>query len=240
MEPILYEAVDLYSQPMAELFINSLQPRPSFASTTVKAVSLRQSVTPEQGAKILQLCQGLRELALQIAADLPDDQNPLREPLKTLQLSMLSLDLASAFYGPMIFLPDLPLFKRIKRLHLTNAWVARHGLHIGLPYLPQLTHVSFPIQPSGHGNIHTDILAFILQVFRGLRLVILWRMPYHGSHSIYECLSQCGILDRRVVVFNCARFTHCAQSDGSIWTLGERVVQLREDRGYGIAFSPFI
>ena len=230
IEPLLYETVDLYCQPMAESFIHSLQSRPAFASTAVKVLSLRLSVTPEQGAKILQLCQGLQELALKIVTDLPDNQNPLRKPLNTLRLSTLSLDLASVFYGPMVSLTDLPLLKRIKRLHLTNGWVARRGLYLGLPYLTQLTHVSFPVQPSVQHNIHTDLLAFMLQAFHELQLVILWRMPYQDSQVIYDLLLERGLLDRKVVVFNSAQFADCAQfSVGGIWKLGEMIVRQREE-----------
>lgn len=59
---------------MAELFIYSLKPRPAFARTAVKALQLRPSVTPEQGARVLQLCQGLQELILKIITDLPDNR----------------------------------------------------------------------------------------------------------------------------------------------------------------------
>lgn len=218
---------------MAELFIYSLQSQPAFART-VKVLQLRLSVTPEQGAKILQLCQGLQELALKIITDLPDDQNPLRAPLSTLQLTTLSLDLASAFYGPMISLSDLPLLNRVKRLHLTNGWVARRGLYIGLLKLSQLTHVSFPVQPPGQNSICTEILAYMLQVFHRLRVVILWHMPYQTSQVIYDSLRAQGFLDRRVVIFNAARFADCAQSVGGIWRLGEMVVQWREDGNYGM------
>jgi len=219
---------------MAELFIYSLQSQPVFARTAVKVLQLRLSVTPEQGAKILQLCQGLQELALKIITDLPDDQNPLRVPLNSLQLTTLSLDLASAFYGLIISLADLPLLNCIERLHLTNGWVAMRGLYIGLPKLSQLMHVSFPVQPPGQNNIRTEILVYMLQAFHRLQVIILWCMPYQESQTIYDFLVERGILDRRVVVFNAARFTDCAQSVGGIWRLGEMVVQWREDRNYGM------
>lgn len=189
---------------MAELFIHSLQSRPAFTRTTVKVLQLQPSVTPKQGAKILQLCQGLQELVLKIITDLPDNQNPLRAPLNTLRLTTLSLDLVSAFYGPMISLADLPLLTRIERLHLTNGWVARRGLYIGLPKLSQLTHVSFPVQLPGQNSIRTEILAYMLQVFHRLQVVILWRMPYQESQAMYDFLVERGLLDCRVVIFNAA------------------------------------
>lgn len=134
---------------MAELFISSLKSQPAFTRTAVKVLRIRLSITPELGAEILWFCQGIWELTLQTVANLPDNQNPLHAPLDALQLMTLSLDLASAFYGPIVSLPDLPLLCCIKRLHLSNGWVARRGLYIGLQELFHLTHVSFPVQPPG-------------------------------------------------------------------------------------------
>lgn len=125
LEPILYQVVDICHQNMANLFISSLHPRPAFAQTAVKVLHLRPAVSPEQAAEILWLCHGLQELTLQIVANLPADENPLYEPLHPLPLHTLYLDLASVFYGPNIFLPELPLLRHVNRLHLTNGWVAR-------------------------------------------------------------------------------------------------------------------
>jgi hypothetical protein len=68
----------------------------------VPVLRLRPTISPGRGAEILQLCQGLRELTLEIVVDLPDDQNPLRRPLNTLMLTSLTMDLSSGFYGPFI------------------------------------------------------------------------------------------------------------------------------------------
>ena len=216
---------------MAESFICSLQFWSAFARTTIKVLHLRQRVTPKQGARILQLCQGLQQLSLKIATNLPDHQNPLGGPLATLPLTLLSLDLASAFYGPMVSLTDLAVLNRIEHLHLTNSWVARRGLYVGLPKLSQLTHISFPVQPTQNG-ICTEIVAFMLSVFHQLRVVILWHMPYQDSQAIYDLLEERGLLDRRVVVFNAAWFECCAQSNSGIWGLGEMVLQWRSDRNH--------
>ncbi|KAI6117905.1 hypothetical protein EDD17DRAFT_1511020 [Pisolithus thermaeus] len=97
----------------------------AFAKRAVKVICLWPAVVPEQGAEILKLCQELQELTLQTAANQPDDENPLHRPLCALQPTTLSIDLASAFYGPTVFLPDLPLLCHIEHLHLTNSWVAR-------------------------------------------------------------------------------------------------------------------
>lgn len=189
---------------------------------------IRPSVTPEQGAEILCLCQGTEELTLQVISNLPDDHNPLRPPLSTLQLTTLSLDLASTFYGPMISLPDLSLLRRVEHLHLSNSWTARHGLYIGLHKLDQLTHVSFPIQPPGQQSIRTEILTYILGSFHVLQVVILWHMAYQESQVIYDTLRKRNIVDPRIVVFNSAWFTE--YEDNSFWTHAMTIVQQQQNR----------
>ncbi|KAH0826470.1 hypothetical protein J3R83DRAFT_5472 [Lanmaoa asiatica] len=240
--------VDLYCQPVAELFISSLESRSAplkFARTTIKVLHLRGSVNPEQGAKILWLCQGLQALTLKIVVDLPDNQNPLRAPLNSLHLTTLSLDLASTFYGPVISLDSLPLLNRIECLHLTNPWVAMRGLYINLQELRQLTHVSFPVPPPGRleQSIHTEVLAHVLHSFPRLRVVIMWRMLHQESQVLYDFLVERGFRDRRVVVFNAMRFagSECAQSGsgGAIWRLAEMVVQWRKSRNYDKASRLF-
>ena len=191
------------------------------------------SVTPEQGAEIIRLCQGIQELALHIVADFPDNQNPLCVPLNILRLKMLSLDLASTFYGPMISLPELPILHCIQRLHLVNGWVARRSLYIGLHKLHHLTHISFPVQPPGQQSIHTEILTYILGSFGRLQVVILWHMPYQERRVIYDALKEQGLEDPKVVIFNAAWFAECAND---FWNLAELVVQWREDRKGAFVF----
>lgn len=231
----MYQTVDLHRQSTAELFIHSLQSRPGFVGTLVKVLHLRLSVTLEQGKEILQLCgQGLQELTLKVVTNLPDHQNPLRTYLNRdpLQLTTLSLDLSSAFCGPTISLPHLPLLMRIERLHLTNGWVVRHGVSIGLQELRQLTHISFPVQSpqAGEQSINVGTLADILHSFPRLQVMVLWRMPYQESQSIYDFLMKHGLVDHRVVVFNAGRFVESTQVDGGIWKLAEKVVRWREVR----------
>lgn len=140
----------------------------------------------------------------------------------------------------MISLPDLPLLRCIKRLHLSNGWVARRGLYIGLQELHHLTHVSFPVQPAGQQSIHTEILTYIRDSFHALRVVILWRAPYQESRVIYGVLMKRGLTDPRIVVFNAARFAESAEPDNHFWKLAELIVQWRENRkGPGtLIFSP--
>lgn len=229
LEPILYRVVDVRHQRMAELLISSLRPRPAFAKRAVKVLRLRPAVLPERGAEILEVCRGLQELTLQTSANQPDDENPLRGPLCALRPTTLSIDLASAFYGPMIFLPDLPLLCRIERLHLTNSWVARRGLHIGLQELCQLTHLSFHIRPPGQHVTHIEVLSEILRRFVRLQVVVLWRMEYQDSKETYTDLERHNFLDRRIVVFNTAHFGEHAGPRSSFWEVAEHVVQWRED-----------
>ncbi|KAI5980767.1 hypothetical protein EDD15DRAFT_2381292 [Pisolithus albus] len=235
LEPVLYQVVDVHNQKVVKLFLSSLRPRPAFAKRAVKVLHLRPAVSPEQGAEILKLCQGLQELTLRTHhggdANQLDVKNPLLEPLRTLQPMMLSIDLASAFYGPTIFLPDLPLLLRIERLHLANSWVARRGLRIGLQELCQLTHLSFHIRPPGQHTTHNEILCEILRRFPRLQVVVLWRMEYHDCEEILTDLERHNLVDHRVVVFNTAHFaTHAGPGPkNSFWEVAEHVVKWRED-----------
>ncbi|KIM69237.1 hypothetical protein SCLCIDRAFT_19858 [Scleroderma citrinum Foug A] len=111
LELILYRVVDIDDEEKAKLFILCLQLQPGFAKTLVKVLHLQPTVSPEQGAKILALCQGLQELTLQIVnrTNLLDEENPLRGPLCDLWPTTLCMNIASVFYGPNIYLPDLVL-----------------------------------------------------------------------------------------------------------------------------------
>ena len=71
------------------------------------------------------LCQGLQELTLQIITNLLDEENPLHGLLCDLWPTTLCMNIASVFYGPHIYLPNLILLRHVKRLHLTNGWVAQ-------------------------------------------------------------------------------------------------------------------
>ncbi|KAI5984472.1 hypothetical protein EDD15DRAFT_2201311 [Pisolithus albus] len=165
-------------------------------------------VLPEQGADILELCRGVQELTLQTTANQPDDENPLRGPLCALRPTTLSMDLASAFYRPTVFLPVLPLLCCIERLHLMNSWVARRGLHIGLQEL---------------------LLSEILRCFTRLQVVVLWQMEYQDCRETYTDLERHNFLDHRIVVFNTAHFAEHAGPGNSFWEVAKHVVQWRED-----------
>ena len=62
-------------------------------------------------------------------------------------------------------------------------------------------------------------------------MVILWCTPYQECRVIYNALEQWGFVDRRIVVFNAARFAEYADD---FWMLAEMVVQWREDRNTGM------
>ena len=204
-------------------------PCPDFAEQVVKVLHLRPAVSPERGAGILQLCQGLQELNLQITTNLPDVENPLLQPLHdfNLGLTTLCMDLASTFYDPHVFLPKLTLLQRVEQLHISNSWVARRGLHIGLHELhSRLTHLSFHFRPPGqHTTTHTGVLILILQRFWRLRAVVLWRMDYHTSKEIYTELIQRDLVDRRIIVFNSASFAEFTGPVSSFWEAAEQVVR---------------
>ncbi|KIM62967.1 hypothetical protein SCLCIDRAFT_24558 [Scleroderma citrinum Foug A] len=231
LEPILYRVVDIDDKEKAKLFLSCLQLRPGFAKTSVKVLHLWPAVSSKQGAKILALCQGLQELTLQIVnrTNLLDEENPLCGPLRDLQLTTLCMNIASVFYGPNIYLPDLVLLRHVQRLHLTNGWVAWRGLFIGLHELSQLMHLSFHIRSPGQWMTHPEVLFEIFQHFLRLRVVVLWRMEYHASKEIYSNLVQQNLMDHRIVVFNSAHFTEYTRSISSFWEIAERVVQWREN-----------
>ena len=216
---------------MAERFLSSIKPRPDFAKDVVKVLHLRPAVSPERGASILRLCQGLQELSLQIAANLPDAENPLLPPLRGFKsgLTTLRMDLASAFYDPHVFLPTFTLLQRVKRLHLSNTWVARRGLHIGLHDLSQLTHLSFHSRPPGLHTTRIEVVLLILQRLPRLRVLVLWRMDYHTSQEIYAWLIQHRVMDRRIIVFNSIFFTEFTEPVSSFWEAAEQVVRWREN-----------
>ena len=230
LQPVLYRVVDVYDQRVARLFIKSLKPRIQFARLTVKKLRINPSVLPAHGIEILRLCKGLQEMSLDIVVNSTYDQSRLYESLGALRVTTLSMNLASAFCSPTIFLPDLHLLCRIKRLHLTNTWVSQRGLFIGLQELCQLTHLSFYVCPPGELSLHTEVLFEILKCFWSLRVVILWRMEYHDSEKIYSHLKEQDLEDPRIVLFNTV---HLAESRDVLpvnrfWELAESVVQWRE------------
>ena len=133
------------------------------------------------------------------------------------------------FYGPNIYLPDLVLLRHVQHLHLTNGWVARRGLFIGLHELSQLMHLSFHICSPGQRMTHPEVLFEIFQRFLRLRVVVLWWMEYHASEEIYSNLVQQNLMDHCIVVFNSAHFTEYTGSISSFWEIAERVVQWQEN-----------
>ena len=229
LQPVLYRVVDVYERRVARLFIKSLRPRIEFAKLTVKKLRLNPSVHPAQGTEILVLCKGLQELTLDVVVNSTYDRSRLHGALNALRITTLFLNLTATFYGPTIFLPELHLLRRIERLHLTNTWVSRRGLFIGLQELCQLTHLSFHVCPPGELTLHTDVLFEILKRFWRLRAVILWRMEYQESQKIYNHLSEQDLADHRIVVFNTVHFAefHTAPVN-SFWELAESIVQWRE------------
>lgn len=225
----MYEVVDIYDQRVARLFIKSLRPWIEFAKLTVKKLCINPSVLPVHGVEILRLCKGLQELTLDIVVNSTYDRSRLYGSLNALRITTLSMNLASSFCGPTIFLPDLHLLRRIERLHLTNTWVSRRGLFIGLQELCQLTHLSFHVCPPGELSLHIEMLFEILKRFWRLRAVILWRMEYQESQKIYNHLNEQDLTNRRIVVFNTVDFAEFYGARlNSFWELAESVVQWRE------------
>ncbi|KAL4071240.1 hypothetical protein V8B97DRAFT_2023825 [Scleroderma yunnanense] len=169
------------------------------STIAVKVLHLQPTVSPEQGARILTLCQGLQELTLQIATNLLDEENPLHGLLCDLQLTTSCMNIASVFYSPNIYLPNL------------------------------LTHLSFHIHPPRQWTTHPEVLFEIFKHFLRLQVVIIWWMEYHASKEIYSNLVQKNIMNYCIVVFNSALFAECTESISSFWEIAEWVVQWWED-----------
>ncbi|KAN0088152.1 hypothetical protein V8E55_005209 [Tylopilus felleus] len=228
LEPVLYDNVDIICQQRADHFASSLRPRPDFARTAVKVLRLRPAISPEKGTEILQLCQGLQELTLEIIVELPDDQNPLRAPLNVLQLTSLSINLSSGFYGPYITLAELDILCHVERLHLSNSWVGRRGLHMGLHKLNHLTHISFPTHPTG--QLFNRTLCYILKELPRLQVAVLWVVTSSddseesASGELCSLLKSLGLDDERVVVFDAEQFS---EHENDFWELAESIVRRR-------------
>ena len=191
----------------------------------VKKLHINPPVLPAQGIEILQLCKGLQELTLDIVIDSTYDRSRLYGSLNTLRITTLSMNLTSSLCGPTIFLPDLLLLHRIKRLHLTNTWVSQCGLFIGLQELCQLTHLSFHVCPPGE-LLHIEVLFEILNHFWRLRAVILWWMEYQESEKIYNHLNEQDLMDRRIVVFNTvSRTKHIWYSEHGMYCRFEIILE---------------
>lgn len=140
------------------------------------------------------------------------------------------MNLASTFYGyPNMFLLDLPVLRQIECLHLTNTWVAKLSLFIGLQELSQLTHLSFHVRPPGQMTTHTVVLSMILELFQKLQVIVLWQMEYQESHDIYNHLKENNLTNHRIVVFNAIQFAEFVQSMNGVWAFAEQVVQWRKD-----------
>lgn len=65
-------------------------------------------------------------------------------------------------------------------------------------------------------------------------------MPYQESRVIYDVLMKRGLADPRIVIFNAARFSECAEPDSDFWKLAELVVDWRENRKGTLIFSPLL
>ncbi|KIK80056.1 hypothetical protein PAXRUDRAFT_251497 [Paxillus rubicundulus Ve08.2h10] len=230
LQPGLYRSVDVYDQKTAALFIRSIRERPEFAKAAVKAVHLRPSVLPIQGARILWLCSQIKELTLQVIVNVPENENPLREPLGALDhIKTLALDLGSVLFRTELQLADYELLCRVDHLHFTNTWISARGIFCGLEGLKQLTHLSLHVNQA-----HIDVTAIghTMNTLPRLRVLLLWRMEYQSCETLWEILETSGKVnpDRRIVIFDAAYFADCSGPDSSFWDLADFVVHWREEQ----------
>lgn len=145
----------------------------------MKVLHLESTVSAESCTRILQLCEGLEELSLHVpvlfrhtqALNIGSGAKPFLPHLYKFYLKSLTVNLSTIFAdSESVYLPQVPLFKRITHLHITNAWIL-WGRSTGLDSLVHLTHLSVHINTS-----HTDILQLKTLLLRdNLQVLVLWR-----------------------------------------------------------------
>ncbi|KAI9572487.1 hypothetical protein HD554DRAFT_2036060 [Boletus coccyginus] len=138
-----------------------------------------------------------------------------RTTVKTLCLNVsIRLDTAASILALTIYLPNVPIFHRITRLHLTNAWATWNpaGNSIGLEELKQLTHLS----------LHLSTVRMLPVLLRK----ILDRENLAVLVSLEETCAN--LKDERVLVLDDELLRH-HMLDDNLWTSAEHVIKQRRD-----------
>ncbi|KAI9459292.1 hypothetical protein HD554DRAFT_2177052 [Boletus coccyginus] len=228
LEPVLYHTVDLASERVASKFLSSVQHRPTFAKSKVIVLRLGMALRMETACQILDICQGIQDLTIRPPSHLLT-VNPLLRPLDALtRLFSLSIDLSSVFNHRIIFLPNIKIFHHITHLHITNAWAIWTGSSIGVDQLAKITHVSLCLSNT---RTQPDVLKSIL-ARDGFKVLVLWRRPFATYNESQDFLEGCGLVDKRIVVFNSTLFFYYMK-DGGFWKYAERLIEWRERTNAG-------
>ncbi|KAI9456728.1 hypothetical protein HD554DRAFT_2042524 [Boletus coccyginus] len=207
-------------------FLMSMDHRPDFARTTVKTLCLNVSIRLDMAASILALCTGVKCLNMHFPCH-PIGENPILGPLNDLShLNVLCVDLSSIFNTRTIYLPNVSIFHRITRLHLTNAWATWNpaGNSIGLEELKQLTHLS----------LHLSTVRMLPVLLRkildreNLAVLVIWKRPVISYHATTRVLLGADLKDERVLVLDDELLRH-HMLDDNLWTSAEHVIKQRRD-----------
>ncbi|KAI9454729.1 hypothetical protein HD554DRAFT_2178836 [Boletus coccyginus] len=186
LEPHLYWAVCLTTNTRARRFLMSMDHRPDFALDHSQD-SLPQCFYPSGYGGIYSRIAHSTNLS---------------------HLNVLCVDLSSIFNTRTIYLPNVPIFHRITRLHLTNAWATWNpaGNSIGLEELKQLTHLSLHLSTSL--SFGRDLLS-----------------SYHAATCV---LLGADLKDERVLVLDDELLRH-HMLDDNLWTSAEHVIKQRRN-----------
>jgi hypothetical protein len=199
----MYHTIILTSETRACRLVNSLHPRPAFASANIKSMCFCGTVQLTTAAEVMQLCSGIDNLALWI---LPDwdrysvaivPPHFLLDALNRLRLSRLSIHLSTIFCGPTKpFLSSIPFFRTITHLELMEGWVL-WGSPIGIHCLTQLTHISLRM-PSTHQTEPALQFQMILADCNLLQVLVL--RVTEEVEKVEKWLLEYGLDDPRIVV----------------------------------------
>jgi hypothetical protein len=214
----MYHTIIVTSETRARRLVNSLHPRPVFASANIKSMCLRGTVQLTTAAEVMQLCSGIDHLALWILLDWERYSVTLVPPhflldaLNRLTLSRLSIHLSTIFCGVTVpVLPSIPFFSKITHLELMECWVLwRSPITIGIHCLTQLTHISLRVSTN-----HTapSLLQIILVDCNLLQVLAL-----HVTEEVEKVekwlLEHNGLDDPRIVV---TTKKHIASNGIGVW-----------------------
>jgi hypothetical protein len=207
------------------LFVSMLQTQ-EFARAAVKVLLVEFSVSAESCTRILQLCEGLEELSLHIPVlshhtlDISSAPKPFLPHLYKFYLKSLTVNLSTIFAdSESVYLPRVPLFKRITHLHITNTWIL-WGRSTGIDSLVHLTHLSVHVNTS-----HMDIPQLRILLLRdNLQVLVLWRREPESYQQVQCSLSSVHILDPRVVIMNSTLFREYVYEEHAFWDYIDAVV----------------
>ena len=232
-EKTIYHTVIIWTDTEAHHLIASLEHRQEFAVSAVRTLYLGGAVQESPAARILDVCQGVTNLMLNVTTYSPLAESRMLAPLQALPLTCLSMTLSALFHRQRVRLPNLQITRRITHLHLADSWVSWEGVTVGLTELTQLSHLS--LRWSMY-NSNFDMLREVLRS-TNLKVLVLWKREYAPEYDeLVRCLSREGLEDRRVVFLDSRRY-EVHLNFGGFWEYAEDLVKWREEVD-GMSLSP--